>query len=45
MDFLIEAWLSMSALDIVKCVVMWCIGGLLIFLAIKKQMEIGRAHV
>ena len=39
MDFLIEAWLSMSALDIVKCVVMWCIGGLLIFLAIKKQME------
>ena len=39
MDCLIEAWLSMSALDIVKCVVMWCIGGLLIFLAIKKQME------
>ncbi len=39
MDFLIEAWLSMSAMDIVKCVVMWCIGGLLIFLAIKKQME------
>ena len=26
-------------------VIMWIIGGILIYLAIKKDMEIGRAHV
>ncbi len=39
MSFLIEAWLDMSALDIARCIAMWVIGGVLIFLAIKKEME------
>ena len=28
-----------------QMLVMWVIGGLLIYLAIEKDMEIGRAHV
>ena len=39
MSFLIDAWLNLSAIEIVKCIAMWIIGGLLIFLAIKKEME------
>ncbi|MBQ8882453.1 MAG: sodium ion-translocating decarboxylase subunit beta [Clostridia bacterium] len=39
MEFLIQAWLELSVWDIVKCVAMWAIGGILIFLAIKKEME------
>ena len=33
------ALMSMSALQIVKMVVMWAVGGVLIYLAIKKDME------
>ncbi len=39
MSFLIEAWLNLTTVEILKCVAMWIIGGLLIFLAIKKEME------
>ncbi len=39
MEFLIQAWLNLTWIDIVKCVAMWVIGGVLIFLAIKKEME------
>lgn len=43
MSYLIQAWLDLfaaqGALGIVKVVVMWILGGVLIFLAIKKDME------
>lgn len=39
MSFLIEAWLGLTAIEILKYIAMWAIGGLLIFLAIKKEME------
>ena len=38
-DALLGAVLSMSGLDIVKMMVMWAIGGVLIYLAVKKDME------
>ena len=38
-DVLLGAVLSMSGLDIVKMMVMWAIGGVLIYLAVKKDME------
>ena len=38
-DALIGSLLSMSGMDIVKMLVMWVIGGVLIYLAIKKDME------
>ena len=38
-DALLDAVLSMSGLDIVKMMVMWAIGGVLIYLAVKKDME------
>ena len=43
MSYLIQAWLDLfaaqGAVGIVKVVVMWVLGGVLIFLAIKKDME------
>lgn len=38
-DALIGSLLSMSGMDIAKMLVMWAIGGVLIYLAIKKDME------
>ncbi len=38
-DALIGSLLSMSEMDIAKMLVMWAIGGVLIYLAIKKDME------
>ena len=39
MKFLVEAILSASATEWAKYLVMWAIGGVLIWLAIKKEME------
>ncbi len=38
-DALLGAVLAMSGLDIAKMLVMWAIGGVLIYLAVKKDME------
>lgn len=39
MEFLIQAWLELTPIQIVQNLAMWVIGGVLIFLAIKKEME------
>ena len=39
MEFLIESIISVDAITWVKYLVMWAIGGVLIWLAIKKEME------
>ena len=39
MDFLINSFLETDAITWVKYLTMWAIGGVLIFLAIKKEME------
>ena len=39
MEILIDSFVKTPPLDLLKMVVMWAIGGLLIFLAIKKEME------
>lgn len=39
MEILIESFVKTPPLDLLKMVVMWVIGGILIYLAIKKEME------
>ena len=39
MQALVEHLLQIPAMDWAKMVIMWVIGGILIFLAIKKDME------
>ncbi len=39
MEILIESFVKTPPLDLLKMVVMWIIGGILIYLAIKKEME------
>ena len=39
MEFLIQSFLEVDGITWLKYLVMWVIGGLLIFLAIKKEME------
>lgn len=39
LSFLAEPYQGLTTLDVVKMIIMWVIGGVLIFLAIKKDME------
>jgi sodium ion-translocating decarboxylase beta subunit len=39
LDAIFGSILAMTSVDIIKMVVMWAIGGILIYLAIKKEME------
>lgn len=39
MEFLFEAFTSVTPIELLKMAIMWIIGGILIYLAIKKDME------